>query len=173
MKFNDLLADAFGRIQERVHEVLEGLDPDQLSERPGGNGNSIAWLIWHLTRVQDDHIADVAGVEQRWTSGGWAELFDLPLDTHETGYGHTSDQVSAVAVESGSLLAEYFDAVHRQSLEFIGSLTEDELDRIVDTRWDPHVTLGVRLVSVIDDCLEHAGQAAYVKGLVQHREARG
>jgi uncharacterized damage-inducible protein DinB len=172
MKFNDLLADAFGRIQERVHEVLEGLDPDQLAERPGGNGNSIAWLIWHLTRVQDDHIADVAGVEQRWTSGGWAELFDLPLDTHETGYGHTSDQVSAVTVESGSLLAEYFDAVHRQSLEFIGPLTEDELDRIVDTRWDPHVTLGVRLVSVIDDCLEHVGQAAYVKGLVRHRDAR-
>ena len=119
MKFNDLLADAYGRIQERVHQVLAGLDADQLVVRPGGDSNSIAWLVWHLTRVQDDHIADVAGTRQYWLAG-WSEQFDLPLAEKDHGYGHTSDQVAAVRVESADLLRGYYDDVHAGTLSLSG-----------------------------------------------------
>ena len=172
MKFNDLLADAYGRIQERVHNVLDGLDADQLAARPGGDSNSIAWLVWHLTRIQDDHIADVAGTGQYWLSG-WAERFDLPLEREDHGYGHSPEQVAAVRVESPDLLRSYYDDVHAGTLMYLAGLTEDDLDRIVDTNWDPHVSLGVRLISVLDDCLEHIGQAAYVKGMLKRGEACG
>ncbi|MGI5329976.1 mycothiol transferase [Actinomadura nitritigenes] len=162
-----LLADAFDRIQEVVREAVDGLSPDQLVLRPDAGANTIAWLVWHLTRVQDDHVADAAGSEQVWTSGGWADRFALPLATAETGYGHDPGQVAAVRVDSADLLTGYHDAVHDRTVEYVGTLTDKDLDRIVDTAWDPPVTLAVRLISVISDDLQHAGQAAYVRGLIE------
>jgi uncharacterized damage-inducible protein DinB len=162
-----LLTDAFDRIREVVHEAVDDLTPDQLAYRINDEANSIAWLVWHLTRVQDDHIAGVAGTEQVWTSQGWAQRFGLPLDLTDTGYGHSSDEVASVQVSSGGvLLTGYHDAVHDQSVKFIGSLTDEDLARVVDRAWDPPVTLGVRLISVISDDLQHAGQAAIIRGLL-------
>jgi uncharacterized protein DUF664 len=166
MRTADLLADGLGRVRGVVHEVALGLTPEQLVWRPKPTANSICWLIWHLTRVQDDHIAGVAGTEQVWTAGDWADRFGLPLDKSATGWGHTPDDVAAVRVESGGLLTGYHDAVFQQSLQFVEGLTDSDLDRIVDERWDPPVSLGVRLVSVIDDDAQHAGQAAYLRGLL-------
>jgi uncharacterized damage-inducible protein DinB len=163
----DLLADAFGRIHEAVHEAVDGLSPGQLATRPGGGANSIAWLIWHLTRIQDDHVAAAAGTEQAWTAGGWAARFGLPLGPADTGYGHGDDQVAAV-LAPGELLTGYHDAVFEQTTRYVRGLADADLDRIVDKRWDRPVTLGVRLVSVISDDLQHAGQAAYVRGLGGH-----
>jgi uncharacterized damage-inducible protein DinB len=165
----ELLADAFGRIREAVHNTVDGLTSEQLNYRIDPGANSIAWLIWHLTRIEDDHVAAVAGVEQEWTSRGWAERFALPLDPRDHGYGHTRDQVDAVRVDEASLLVEYHDAVHDATLRFLDTVTDADLDRIVDRSWDPPVTLGVRLVSVIADGLQHVGQAAYVRGVVLRR----
>jgi hypothetical protein len=126
-------------------------------------------LVWHLTRIQDDHIGDAAGSEQIWTSEGWCDRFGLPFDPAATGYGHSSDDVAAVQVGSAELLLGYFDAVHERTVRYVRQLTPPELDRIVDESWDPPVSLGVRLVSVIADNLQHAGQAAYVRGLAERR----
>lgn len=164
MKSNELLLDAFARIRDIVAATLEGVDGESLARRPGGTGNSIAWLIWHLGRVEDVQVASAAGVEQAWTSQEFAARFKLPLPERDTGYGHSSDKVDAVQAPP-ELLLEYYDAVHRQTVAFVKTLGDEDLDRVVDTRWDPPVTLGVRLVSTIADCLQHAGQAAYAKGL--------
>jgi Protein of unknown function (DUF664) len=160
----ELLVDAFGRIREVVHRVVDGLTPDQLAFRVVPGTNSIAWLVWHLTRIQDDHLADAAQVEQVWTAQGWVERFGLPFDPRDTGYGHRADEVAAVQVGSGELLVGYYDAVHQQTTRYVGRLSDAELARIVDRSWDPPVSLGVRLVSVIADDLQHAGQAAFVRG---------
>ena len=164
-----LLEDAFGRIREAVHEVVDGLGAEDLAFRADPAANSIAWLVWHLTRIQDDHIAAAFGIPQVWTAQGWARRFDLPMDDEDHGYGHSSADVAAVRVESGELLTGYHDAVHRQTVESVRSVADSDLGRIVDRRWDPPVTLGVRLVSVIADDLQHAGQAAFVRGLVERR----
>jgi len=169
MTSSDLLTDAFGRIRGVVHEVLGGLSPEQLTFRPDGQANSIAWLIWHLTRIEDDHIAGVAQVSQVWTADGWAARLGLPFDDDATGYGQQADAVAAVRVESGDLLADYHDAVYTEAVRYVQRLTDADLGRIVDERWDPPVTLGVRLISVISDGLQHAGQAAYVRGLAERR----
>lgn len=164
-----LLTDALDRVREVVHEVVDDVTPEELAYRVDPEANTIAWLVWHLTRVQDDHIADAAGLPQIWTDQGWAERFGLPLPPADIGYGHTPDQVAAVRVESGALLTGYHDAVHRQTVDYAGGLADDDLPRIVDRAWDPPVTLAVRLVSVISDSLQHAGQAAFVKGVVRRR----
>ncbi|MEU0127981.1 MULTISPECIES: DUF664 domain-containing protein [unclassified Streptomyces] len=164
-----ILADAFERIHEAVHAAVDGLPPEDLNARLGGEANSIAWLVWHLARVQDDHVADAAGTEQVWFTQDWAARFELPLERGSTGYGHSSAQAASVRVASAGLLLGYFDAVHERTLGFVGGLDGHALDRIVDDAWSPPVTLGVRLVSVISDDLQHAGQAAFVRGSLQRR----
>lgn len=161
----ELLTDAMERVRESVHAVLDGLGPDDLTRRPTPDANPIGWLVWHLTRVQDDHVADVAGTEQVWTADGFADRFDLPYDVAEHGWGHTSEQVGAWRGDA-ALLGEYHDAVHSRTLGYLAGLGAEELDRVVDERWDPPVTLGVRLVSVLNDDTQHVGQAAYVRGLL-------
>ena len=164
----DLLTDAFGRIREIVHEAVDGLTPEQLDFRPASHANSIAWLVWHLARVQDDHVADVAGTEQAWTAEGWADRFGLPFSPAETGYGHTSAEVAAVRAPA-DLLVGYYEAVHGRTVKYVQGLGQADLDRVVDLNWDPPVTLGVRLASVISDDLQHGGQAAYVRGMLPRR----
>ena len=159
----ELLTDAFGRVRETVHEAVEGLSAGQLTARLDEDANSIAWLCWHLARVQDDHVADAFGVEQVWPE--WAARFGLPFGPGATGYGHSSRQVALVQV-SGDLLTDYHDAVHAQTVALVSGLTDADLSRVVDERWDPPVTLGVRLVSVISDGLQHAGQAVFVRGIL-------
>src|SRR6185312_16349082 len=158
---------AHSRVQEVLQDVVGGLDDKTLATRPGDSANSIAWLVWHLTRVQDDHLADAFGVPQVWTEYG--KRFELPLEPYDTGYGHSSEQVARVIVPSGDLLTGYHDAVHQQTVGLVSQVTDPDLGRIVDEGWDPPVTLGVRLVSVIDDCAQHVGQAAFIQGILLRR----
>ena len=166
MQSRDLLLYAYEQIQNMLRRAVEGLDAEQLSRRVGAEANSIAWLAWHLIRVQDDHVAAVSGREQVWTAEGWADRFGLPFDDSETGFGFSPAQVDQVRVGSVDLLLHYAADVHARSVDFLRGLTDADLDRVVDSRWDPPVTLGVRLVSVLSDDLQHIGQAAYVRGLL-------
>ncbi|HEY6934764.1 MAG TPA: DUF664 domain-containing protein [Marmoricola sp.] len=168
MKTSELLADCIGRVREQVPGIVDGLDADSLAWRPDPEANSIAWLLWHLTRIEDDHIADVAGTEQAWTDDGWMARFELPLPAEDHGFGHSSDQVAAVRA-SAELLAGYHEEVARRAASYVEGLTDADLDRVVDERWDPPVTLGVRLVSVVCEINQHAGQAAYLRGLLDRR----
>jgi hypothetical protein len=167
MKSADLLIDGLGRVREVVHNVATGLTAAQLAYRPAPAANSIGWLIWHLTRVQDDHLAQACGYEQTWVKDSWAGRFGLPAGYLTVGYGHSAEEAGAIRAPSPDVLTGYHDAVHAQSVSFIAALTDADLDRIVDEHWDPPVTLGVRLISVIDDDAQHAGQAAYVRGLIE------
>jgi hypothetical protein len=166
-RLNDLIADAFDRIRSGAHRAVAGLDTAALTLRPDADANSIAWLIWHVARIQDDHVSDLARTEQRWTQG-WYERFGVPFERSDTGYGHSSEQVAAVRASADELLG-YLDAVHEATTAYVETISLDDLDHVVDESWDPPVTLGVRLVSVITDNLEHVGQAAYVRGLAQRR----
>ena len=164
----ELLVDGFGRIRDTVADVLFGLDAGQLAYRIDQDANPISWLVWHLTRIQDDHVAKAFGVGQVWASGGWAERFGLTAGTMETGYGHTTAQVGAIASATASapLLAGYHEETYAQTARLVSAVTDADLDRVVDARWTPPVTLGVRLVSVLNDDMMHVGQATYVHGIV-------
>ena len=165
----DLLVDGFDRIQELVHDVVDGLTPDQLAARLDEQANSIGWLVWHLTRVQDDHVASAFGGEQVWTAKGWHDRFNLPFPAAAHGYGHSAADVAKVRVERPELLTEYYDAVHEQTVRFVRDVRDDDLTVVVDEAWDPPVTMGVRLVSVLSDDLQHVGQAAFIRGILLRR----
>jgi hypothetical protein len=169
METRDLLLTAFDDIEGFVRGALGGIDPALLTARLDPDANTIAWLVWHLTRVQDDHVAELAGVEQAYTAAGWADRFALPFPAGAHGYGFSSEDVGRTRVTDPQLLLDYHADVHRRTADFLRSLTPADLDRVVDRRWDPPVTLGVRLVSVIGDDFQHAGQAAFLRGVLERR----
>jgi hypothetical protein len=166
MQVSDVYVELFGRIPEIARQAVDGLTPEQLVIQFEADTNPIGWLVWHLTRVQDQHVAELLEEPQLWETGEWPARFRLDADPSNNGYGHTAAQVAAVRPESAASLVEYLDAVHARTGGLLAGLTVEELDRVVDRQWDPPVTLGVRLVSVADDCLQHAGQAAYLRGLL-------
>ena len=168
MTSNDLLTDAFSRIHGVVHQAVDGLTPDELSFRVNGNTNSIAWLIWHLSRITDDHLSEAASKGQVWTDNGWVEKFGLPFPPDATGYGFGGDDVAAVKVKSAEILIGYFDEVIEEADRYVKHLKEDDYSRVVDASWNPPVTLAVRLVSVVSDGLQHAGQAMFIRGIVEN-----
>ncbi|MCB0932134.1 MAG: mycothiol transferase [Mycobacterium sp.] len=160
----EILRDAFTRLIEHVDDLTDGLTDEVSFFRPTGEANSICWLIWHSARIQDVQVAHITGIEQVWISRGWVDRFalDLPRDAH--GYGHTAEDVGKVRAPA-ELLARYYHSVHKMTLEYVAGVTAEELARVVDENWSPPVTASVRLVSIIDDCAQHLGQAAYVRGL--------
>jgi len=166
MDVSPLLLELFGRIRPLAADVVDGLDDERLCQAPAPGANTIGWLVWHLTRVQDHHVAELLGTEQIWVSGDWASRCGLEPDASNTGYGHSPRDVRAVRPEGPDVLLGYLTEVDARTKSLLEGLMPDDLEEVVDRRWDPPVTLGVRLVSVADDCLQHVGQAAYARGLL-------
>ncbi|MEA2686345.1 MAG: hypothetical protein QOE93_1540 [Actinomycetota bacterium] len=162
-----LLIELYGRIPPLARHAVEGVDVEGLTMRPAPGTNPIGWLVWHLARVQDHHIAELLDADQVWVADGWAARFGLEPDPSNNGYGHSDEDVARVRPESAGALLEYLDEVSARTRTMLEGIGPADLDRIVDRRWDPPVTLAVRLVSIADDCLQHVGQAAYVRGLLR------
>jgi hypothetical protein len=169
MECRDLVIDGLGRVDESLRMALDALSAEQLRWRPSEQANSIGWLAWHLTRVQDDHVSEIAGRPQAWIEDGWHARFGMPADPGDTGFGYTAEQVASIRPDGPGVLLEYHAAVHRRSLAYLEHATCADMDRIIDTRFKPPVTVGVRLISVVDDCAQHTGQMAYVRGLIENR----
>ncbi|MFG1608516.1 DinB family protein [Actinoplanes sp. NPDC049265] len=165
MRATDVLLDAYGRLPALVEAAVDGLTPEELRWAPAEGANSVGWLVWHLSRIED-HLAESMDTEQLWVTGAFAETFGLAPDHGNSGFGHGPDDVAAVRPRDGRALLDYFTAVHDRAIGWISPLSDGDLDRVVDTRWDPPVTLGVRLISVFNDSAQHVGQAAYLRGLV-------
>ena len=167
MEGTAIVIDSLGRIQNTIRRVLNGLPEEHLHYRPTPDANPICWLIWHLTRVQDHHMSDLLGKEQLWTADGWHAKFGLPADIKNTGTRHTKEDVETVRADAETLQA-YYDAVYERSQEVLNSLSPDDLDKEIDEpQYTPLPTIGVRLASIISDNTQHAGQAMYVRGLLQ------
>jgi hypothetical protein len=166
---NEILLDAFARVDEGVRTLLSSVPPRDLNVRPDGRGNPIGWLVWHLLRVQDDHLAEIGERQQVWMANGWYERFGLPFPPKAHGYGFSSAEVDQTRFDGTDLLAGYQAEVHAMTVELLGGITAERLDDVIDTRWDPPVTVAVRVVSVAEDCLQHLGQANYVAGLLAAR----
>jgi len=168
MSASEILVEAFERLRDAMYPAVNGLSIEELTFRPDGESNSIAWLAWHLSRLQDAAVARLSGADPVWTSRGWYERFALGLDPDDTGTGHGPDSVAIVVADARSLL-DYFEDVHERTLEWIRSLDESELSRVLRADHDAPVTVASRLLLVLIDDLQHVGQAAYLRGYVQRR----
>ena len=169
MESADLLIDAYGHIKRIVHQAVDGLDTAQLAWRPEEGANSIAWLVWHLTRIQDGHLSTTTGDEEAWITNGWAEKFGKAADKAINGQGDGIEEVGALQADAETLLG-YHDLVHGRTAMYLANMESGDLERVIDTSYDPYVKAGVRLVSVIQDNIQHAGQARYLRGIIDRTQ---
>jgi len=165
---SDVLIEAFDRLPAIAREAVTGLTVDDLAWRPDAEANSIAWLVWHTARGQDVQIADLAAGEQVWVVDGWVDAFALPFAPGEMGYGQSAAEAGEVRVEA-ELLVGYLEAVTLRTRGYLEGLDAASYTDVVDDQWDPPVTAGARLVSILGDCSQHIGQASYVRGLLDRR----
>ncbi len=168
MEWRELIIDGYDRLPDVMKEVLAGLRMADLDRQPHPDCNSLGWTAWHLTRVQDSQIADLMGEEQLWIKDGWYKRFKRPADPDDTGYGHAPEQVRAFKSPSVGIQLDYLRAVLERTKQYLASLTPSDLDRSLDEPWfRPLPTVGVRIVSIVADCHQHAGEASYLRGLLK------
>ena len=165
-----MLVDALGRSRERLDRALDGVSAEQANARPvdglAPRIDSLTWLAWHTARAIDLQIAPLAGREPEWTAGGHSARFGLPLPDDTEDWRHTPEESAQVRVNDLNILRDYLDAVYAVAGDFLESLDPARLDEVIDEAWEPPVTLGVRLVSIIDDASQHSGQAVYARRLL-------
>ena len=162
-----LLANGFGRIPRLIGSALADLNEEQLATIPAPGANSMAWLAWHTARGQDAWVSELRHVEQRWSANGWFEKFDLPFGVDENGFGMSwADSMRVRSTKT--LLSDYLLAVSRETVAYVNTLSDLDLDDIVDATRTPVVSRGTQLMSILDDGLQHAGQAGYARGIITH-----
>lgn len=170
MDTKDLALDVLDRVHGVLQRVLRDLGGDELHRLPHPESNSIAWLVWHLTRVQDVSVSGLAEQDQVWVSEGWHATFGMEADLEQDGFGHTPEDVASFRAPSAQALLDYHESVLACSKAYVSGLAPEGFDRELNQpQYQPLPTVGVRLVSVISDNLQHAGQAAYLLGLFQGR----
>ena len=165
MEWQQLLTNTFIRISQVLETSLRGLTSDDLNAHPRPDCNSIGWLAWHLTRVQDRAISGFIGEEQLWLREGWHVRFNRPHDAQDFGLGHNPEDLVLFKSPDTQTLLDYHHAVLEQTKSYLKNLTESDLVQKIDHPKFP--TIGARLVAIISDNFQHAGQIAYLHGFLK------
>ena len=165
MTIAEVLIDALSRSRERFDRALADVTLEQANTPPvpdiAPRTNSLTWLAWHTAREIDLQISLMAGQEFVWFTGGHRERFALPLPDDTQDWRHTPEEAAQVVVGDLSVLTAYLDDAYAMAYGYMRSLAPERLDDVIDSSWDPPVTRGARLVSIIDDAAQHSGQAVY------------
>ena len=146
-----------------LSEALEGLSQEEVNWAPAPHCNSIAFILWHVTRVEDVLIHPIsqriAGVY--WTQG-WQERLGIPAT--EIGYQYTEEQLQAWSAPKFEDLQEYAQAVHERTLAFVETLTPEKLLEVPRPDY-PNQTIGVILAHLATEIAQHVGQISYLRGV--------
>lgn len=168
-----ILHDLIGRVRDEGSSVVHGLSQADATYQPAPGTNTICWLLWHSGRIADSQIHDALGGDQLWAR--WADRLRLPLSTDRlgagaTGYGQSPEDVVYVVAPVDKLFG-YLSEVCDDMDRLVDGLGEADLDRVIDRSWNPPVTVAVRIVSILADCLQHIGQAAFLRGIAERTHA--
>jgi hypothetical protein len=172
MDWRDLIVDGFERLPELAEEAFAGVRAADFDRAPEPGANPLGWTVWHLTRVEDGQVADLMGEPDVWVRDGWHRKFNRPPDHDDSGYGHTPAQVRAFRSPSAKVQLDYLHATTARTKRYLASLTPADLPRPIEPGPDPS-TVAIRLVSILADCHQHAGEAAYINGLLKAQAKAG
>jgi len=164
MTATSILEDCFTRIHDSVHRILDDLTDEELHGEPHP---SIGWLAWRLTRVEDSNVTRLWTREQLWIGEGWADRFGMPPLPADFGRSmmHTREQVREFSA-SKELIFAYQDAAYAMVMEYLKATPPEEFDRELDEpQYNPRPTVGVRLISLVENGMQNTGQMGYLKGV--------
>ena len=164
----EFITGIFARISHVLEASLEGLNQLEINRQPCPECNSIGWMVWHLTRVQDRFIATLSDNEQVWIAEKWYEAFGREADASDIGYGHTPEDLANFKAPEVKILLDYYQATFERTKQYTNGISPEELDRAVgDSRLS---TVAMRLTAFISDNLQHAGQVAYLRGWLKSED---
>jgi hypothetical protein len=146
-----------------VKRTLEELPQEQLYYQPTPDTNSIAWLVWHLSRWRDRISAAVAGEPEVWVGDGWADRFGMTAD--RTGLGDTPEQVASFRPGLADL-SGYAEAAHQALVQRVSRLTPQQWEAEIEYQPGSRRPAWRALVSVVEDSAEHTGQVNYLRGML-------
>ncbi len=168
MEWKDLLVNSYDEAFKAVERALVGLSQEDLDWQSRPDCNSIGWTAWHLARELDGLVNSITGEEQLWIKDKWHEKFNRLPDPTDSGTGHSPEQVAEFKSPDVKTLLNYYQSVLEMSKLHITSLSSSDLNRKIDDPWAQYFpTVASRLVVALEETLLHAGQACYIRGLLQ------
>ena len=166
MAASDVIKTSLERNWGMVDRALEGLDDTTLASRINDQSNSIAWLLWHMTRVVDTFIhTRLQDKPQLWILDGWCEKCGLSEDPETTGQGWSSERVAAWTLPPRVVLLGYLEATKNATKEYLDGLSDDDLNatRMVPPATEPRSVSEMLGIMVFDNIV-HGGQIAFLRG---------
>ncbi|MFC1920962.1 DinB family protein [Chloroflexota bacterium] len=168
MNQKELLIAGFERISGTLERTLEALTVEDLNFQSKPDSNSMGWLAWHLTRWQDFQTSSSLKKEQLWIEQGWNKKFSQPADANDTGMGHKEEDLAKYKSPDAATLIAYNKAVLERLKEYVSTLSDSDLDKVVEgTPIKPPPTVGLMVIGLWSDGMQHMGQIGYVRGLLQ------
>jgi DinB superfamily len=154
--------DMFTRVHESLHRVFADVTEDELHREPHPG---MGWLAWRFTRVIDNNISRLSGRDQLWAGEGWHAKFGMEPNPYDFGRNATHNREQVRAFRAGrDLILAYHDATHERTVAYLQSLKPEDYDRALDEpQYQPLPTVGVRLVSVLENAMHNMGQISYLK----------
>ena len=157
-----------GHAERSLFRALEECSLEELKAQPiGPNTNSIGFVIWHLSRIQDMNTSRQMGKKQAWESEGWAEKFGKdPTDLKATGF--TSEEAAGFDPVSAQLLREYYECVRGYTEKYVSGLTPEVLDTPIENPppGRPY-NLGTSIALALGDSIQHFGQIGILMGVIR------
>ena len=165
MEANELLTNLLKGNRSMVRKALDGLSDKEVATRPNSECNSMAWLLWHLSRAEDGLVSSLDGSAELWNDG-WAEKCGISAETKGMGFGHKAEDLESFGVGSVDALKEYFGQTEKKVADYLASLSSEDLDKQVPSMMgDGTVPLGNIVQVIVNEAMVHGGQIAYLRGL--------
>ncbi len=149
-----------------VDSAMEGLDQETINRIPAEQCNSIAWILWHMSRVVDTFVnTRFQSRPQLWIAGGWHQRFGMGDDPDDRGVGWTMEQVASWSPPDLSVQLGYHQAVREAAAGYLSSATEADLAevKVIPPAPEPR-TVANALGQMVWDAVAHGGQIAYLRG---------
>ena len=163
MEVIELVKISLERSQEYLTRALDGLTQKEAAWSPGPECNSIAFTLWHMTRVEDFFIIRVIqGKTELYEVEGWREKLGTPAKV--TGARFTAEELQAWPVPKLETLRGYAESVREKTLALLQSVTSEELNAVPKPDRSPE-SVGAIFGRIITEVAMHVGQMAYLRGI--------
>ena len=164
MDFRDIIGMALKEYYSELKRALDGLTDEERRFQPTPHSHHIDFAVWHMARVEDDWVQRFAQkADTIWRRDGWHKKFGM--SARDSGLGYTVDQVANLPAFDVDEMMTYYDSAREGTLEYIESMTADDLDTIPHPERRPDYTVGKMFSHLIVEESQHTGQVAYLRGM--------
>ncbi len=111
-----------------MDEVWDGLTEEVFCTMPTADDVTVAWNVWHITRIEDLTSSILLANQGQVLDDGWQMHLHTPVK--DTGNAMTDDEILSFSkAVKLTALKEYRNAVGQRTREIIGGLSPQDVKR--------------------------------------------